>query len=100
MGDKEDKESRQLKLVDGKKGKKPREKGAKKWVGVVLLITILLSLGFYFVAGDGMEEIAGKLRRKKQVEMDSKVIVPQEQVLEESLWERVSKLWGPVVYEF
>jgi len=103
MSNDEERESRQLKLSD-KTSKKIKQKFDKKWVGVVLLVSILLSLGFYLIAGRGMEEMAARFRSRSsgQVERKTEAQIPalREKSDEKSLWDRASEMFGPAVYEF
>lgn len=97
----EDKELRQLKLPD-KAEKKPVKKSDKRWVGIILLLSVLLSLGFYFIAGEGIKDVANFFARDDAVvEVKKPVLKNNESFsVSDSLWSRVKNFWGPAVYEF
>lgn len=104
MNDEEKNESGQLKLPEEKGNKKFKDKSDKRWVGLVLVASIFLSLGFYFIVGGGMEEIVEKFRRKEKIQVEkpkSEMIVPlTENKEKESMWDKIGEMFGPAVYEF
>jgi hypothetical protein len=108
----ENKESRQLKLSD-KAEKKSREKSDKKWILLVLLVSVLLSLGFYFIAGDGMSDVVSVFasKKNKSVEIKKPVLINEsgnystadlksDENKIKPLWDRMKDFWIPAVYEF